>query len=83
MLLVEPSFFSNLALKLPRLFCPPAGKSPFLLSDLQTQLNHWGASYFTDKGKQPLLYVVVLLYSLQFTHALAFLARDELTKSFR
>ncbi len=38
----------------------------YLLSDLQNYLQQYPASHYSHNGKEPLLYVVVLLLSLQF-----------------
>ena len=38
----------------------------YLLSDLQQYLQQYPAAHYSHNGKEPLLYVVVLLLSLQF-----------------
>lgn len=38
----------------------------YLLSDLQLYLQQYPAAHYSHNGKEPLLYVVVLLLSLQF-----------------
>lgn len=46
---------------------PPAGVlDRYLLPDLQAYLQQYPASHYSHGGKEPLLYVVVLLLSLQF-----------------
>lgn len=55
------------------------------LSDLQEYLSDpkWGAEHYSHGGREPLLYVTVLLLSLQFHRAVAFLAKHRLTDAFR
>ncbi|KAG1678895.1 hypothetical protein FOA52_003563 [Chlamydomonas sp. UWO 241] len=60
-----------------------SGIAPYLLTDLHADLNRWPAAYYSKQGKEPLLYVTVLLLSLQFTAALKFLWKDETTKMYR
>ncbi|KAL4437959.1 hypothetical protein ABPG77_004180 [Micractinium sp. CCAP 211/92] len=55
----------------------------YLLSDLQNYLQQYPASHYSHNGKEPLLYVVVLLLSLQFRGAVAFLAREAATRDYR
>lgn len=55
----------------------------YYLSDLQTYLQQYPAAHYSHNGKEPLLYVVVLLLSLQFRGAVAFLAREAATKEYR
>ncbi|GFH32235.1 nuclear pore protein, partial [Haematococcus lacustris] len=46
---------------------------PYGLAELHADINRWPAAYYTKQGSEPLLYVTVLLLSLQFNTALAFL----------
>ena len=55
----------------------------YTLSDLQQYLTQFPPTHYSQGGKQPLLYVTVLLLSLQFRAALTFLAKDASTRSFR
>lgn len=45
----------------------------YTLADLQTDINRWNSQYYSKQGKEPLLYVMVLLLTLQFGAALRFL----------
>mmetsp|Transcript_26955 Transcript_26955/g.58903 ORF Transcript_26955/g.58903 Transcript_26955/m.58903 type:complete len:850 (+) Transcript_26955:117-2666(+) len=56
---------------------------PYTLAELHADLNRWPAAYYSKQGKEPLLYVTVLLLSLQFQEALQFLWKDETTKMYR
>ncbi|KAL4859943.1 Nuclear pore complex protein NUP93A [Chlorella vulgaris] len=55
----------------------------YQLSDLQQYLQQYPASHYSHNGKEPLLYVVVLLLSLQFRAAVGFLSREAATKDYR
>ena len=39
------------------------------MAALQEQVLHWGPNFFSQNGTQPLVYVVVLLMSQHFGHA--------------
>ncbi|KAL6753158.1 Nup93/Nic96-domain-containing protein [Haematococcus lacustris] len=56
---------------------------PYGLAELHADINRWPAAYYTKQGSEPLLYVTVLLLSLQFNTALAFLWKDEMARAFR
>ncbi|KAK9867148.1 hypothetical protein WJX84_008824 [Apatococcus fuscideae] len=60
-------------------------REAYRLSDLQEYLSDpkWGAEHYSHGGREPLLYVTVLLLSLQFRRAVGFLARHKLTDAFR
>jgi len=60
-----------------------AGLELFTLSDLQNYLSQYPPSHFSHGGREPLLYAVVLLLSLQPAAAVAFLARDPSAKDYR
>lgn len=64
---------------------PPAaaGLESFTLTDLQNYLSQYSPSHFSHGGREPLLYAVVLLLSLQPAAAVAFLARDPSAKDYR
>ena len=75
-------------LRLPPLPIPPAAAAAapldaYQLADLQRYLQQYPPSHYSHGGKEPLLYAVVLLLSLQFGPAVAFLARDAATKDYR
>lgn len=55
----------------------------YTLGDLQTFLSQFPAKHYTSGGREPLLYVIVLLLSLQFLSAIAFLAKDPSATEFR
>ena len=61
----------------------PGAAPAYRLPDLQAEINRWPASYYSRAGKEPLLYVTVLLLSLQFSRALRFLWRDESSAGLR
>jgi len=48
------------------LLCSAGVVDCYLLSDLQSYLQQYPAAHYSHNGKEPLLYVVVLLLSLQF-----------------
>ncbi|GAX79377.1 hypothetical protein CEUSTIGMA_g6819.t1 [Chlamydomonas eustigma] len=60
-----------------------SGVSSYQLADLHADLNRWPATYYSKQGKEPLLYIMILLLSLQFQEALRFLWKDETTKMYR
>ena len=60
-----------------------AGLESFTLIDLQNYLSQYPPSHFSHGGREPLLYAVVLLLSLQSAAAVAFLARDPSAKDYR
>ena len=47
-------------------FLPAGLLDAYHLSDLQQYLQQYPASHYSHNGKEPLLYAVVLLLSLQF-----------------
>ncbi|CAL5221540.1 g3750 [Coccomyxa viridis] len=55
----------------------------YTLSDLQSYLVQFPASHYSSGGREPLQYATVLLLSLQFRAAVAFLAQDATTKNYR
>lgn len=55
----------------------------YTLSDLQSYLVQFPASHYSSNGREPLQYAIVLLLSLQFRAAVAFLAQDSTTKDYR
>ena len=57
--------------------------TPYSISDMQADLGKWGSSYYSKQGKEPLLYVTVLLLSLQLHAALHFLWKDDTTRAYR
>uniref|UniRef100_A0A061SE68 Nuclear pore protein n=1 Tax=Tetraselmis sp. GSL018 TaxID=582737 RepID=A0A061SE68_9CHLO len=59
------------------------GRRAYTLSDLQQYLGKYPASHYSKDGKEPLLYAVVLLLSLQFRQAVSFLAKDPSTHAHR
>ena len=60
-----------------------AGSDAYRLSDLQAYLTRWPAEHYSSQGREPLLYAVVLLLTLQPRTAVAFLARHASCASFR
>ncbi|PSC75508.1 nuclear pore complex NUP93A-like [Micractinium conductrix] len=55
----------------------------YTLPDLQRYLQQYPAAHYSHGGKEPLLYAVVQLLSLQFRGAVAFLAREAATRDYR
>jgi nuclear pore complex protein Nup93 len=53
------------------------------LQDLQQYLLQYPATHYSHGGREPLLYVVVLLLTMQFSSALGFLASSPLTRDYR
>lgn len=45
--------------------CLPAAAA-YTLTSLQSELNRWDSKYYTQNGKDALVYVTVLLLTLQF-----------------
>lgn len=62
---------------------PLAGPVPYTLRELQGEINRWPPQYYSKEGKEPLLYLTVLLLSLQFAAAVRFLCKDKETKAYR
>eukprot|EP00887_Chlorella_sp_A99_P000841 scaffold5.g841.t1 len=56
---------------------------PYSLADLQSYLRQYPPAHYSHGGKEPLLYVVVLLLSLQFKAAVSFLAKEAATRDYR
>ncbi len=57
--------------------CGPTGGAadPYTLADLQCYLNQFKPAHYSHGGREPLLYAVVLLLSVQPRGLLAFLAQ--------
>ncbi|KAK9828502.1 hypothetical protein WJX72_000423 [[Myrmecia] bisecta] len=55
----------------------------YTLTDLQTYLTQYPDTHYSHGGREPLLYVMVLLYSLQFRGAVTFLAKHASAKTYR
>ncbi|KXZ50944.1 hypothetical protein GPECTOR_14g190 [Gonium pectorale] len=62
---------------------PSAGVAPLTLADLQSDINRWPSSYYSKQTREPLLYVTVLLLSLQLPAAVRFLWRDDTARHYR
>jgi nuclear pore complex protein Nup93 len=63
---------------------PAAGEvGAYTLGDLQAYLQQFPAAHYSHNGREPLLYATVLLLSLQFRAAVAFLAQDASAKDYR
>lgn len=60
-----------------------AGAGEYTLSDLQAYLGQFPAAHYSHGGREPLLYCTVLLLSLQFRAAVAFLAQDASARDYR
>ncbi|MEW5300072.1 MAG: hypothetical protein WDW36_003029 [Sanguina aurantia] len=60
-----------------------SGPPSYSLAEFQTDLNRWPPTYYSRTGKEPLLYVTVLLLSLQIGTAIKYLWTDESTRSYR
>ncbi len=43
------------------------------MTALQEEVLHWGPNFFSQNGAQPLVYVVVLLMSHHFRHAVEYM----------
>ncbi len=70
----------------PRITAQPwmrAGAGEYTLSDLQAYLGQFPAAHYSHGGREPLLYCTVLLLSLQFRAAVAFLAQDASARDYR
>ena len=68
------------------MLCCPGGSGEawaYTLGDLQSYLVQFPASHYSSNGREPLQYATVLLLSLQFRAAVAFLAQDATTKDYR
>ena len=61
----------------------PAGSDAYRLADLQAYLTRWPPEHYSSQGREPLLYAIVLLLTLQPRTAVAFLARHASAASFR
>ena len=55
----------------------------YTILDLVKYLMQYPASHYTHGGKEPMLYVIVLIMSLQFKAALHYLATDPSTREYR
>ncbi|KAK9915316.1 hypothetical protein WJX75_007541 [Coccomyxa subellipsoidea] len=65
-------------------FASGAGESwAYTLADLQAYLGQFPAAHYSHGGREPLLYCTVLLLSLQFRAAVAFLAQDASARDYR
>ena len=60
-----------------------AGADAYRLADLQAYVVRWPAGHYSGQGKEPLLYALVLLLTLQPRTAVAFLTRDPSAAAFR
>lgn len=61
-----------------------AGESwAYTLADLQSYLGQFPATHYSHGGREPLLYATVLLLSLQFRAAVAFLAQHPSARDYR
>lgn len=60
-----------------------SGLDHHTLQDLQQYLLQYPAAHYSHGGREPLLYVVVLLLTMQFSSALGFLASSPLTRDYR
>jgi hypothetical protein len=47
-------------------FCALPAAAAYTLTSLQSELNRWDSKYYTQNGKDALVYVTVLLLTLQF-----------------
>lgn len=76
------AFFSNIEdflwfkLALVRTYARPAESTQFSVEEMQRYLNEFQPRHYSKEGKQPLLYAMVLLLSLQFHAAVDFLVHD-------
>lgn len=59
------------------------GAPAYTLAALQAELNRWGPKYYSKDGAEPLLFLTVLLLSLQFKRGLAFLLKSDMAKAYR
>lgn len=75
---LSPSFAAS-----PGLPGAPGAAGGYSLADLQADINRWPPQYYSKQSREPLLYVTVLLLSLQLGAALRFLWRDETTRPYR
>ncbi|KAG2493502.1 hypothetical protein HYH03_008318 [Edaphochlamys debaryana] len=62
---------------------PAAGVQPYTLAELQADINRWPPQYYSKQNREPLLYVTVLLLSLQLGPALLYLWKDDTAKPYR
>jgi nuclear pore complex protein Nup93 len=62
---------------------PHVCTAAYTLAALQAELNRWGPKYYSKDGKEPLLFLTVLLLSLQFKRGLAFLLKSDMAKAYR
>lgn len=60
-----------------------SGLQKYSLSDLQKYLVQFQPSHYTHGGREPLLYVLVLVLTLQYDSAIAFLTKDVTTRDYR
>ena len=59
------------------------GRSTYTLLDFQSYLKQFDPTHYTKNGREPLLYVTVLLLSLQFGEVVTFLSRDPSAEAYR
>lgn len=59
------------------------GMQQYTLADLQQYLGQYPPAHYSHGGREPLLYVVVLLLSLQHAAAVTFLAQDASARDYR
>lgn len=60
-----------------------SGLESYSLKDFQKSLRQYPPSHYSHKGREPLLYAIVLLLSLQSTAAVDYLSRDPSTRDVR
>mmetsp|Transcript_47925 Transcript_47925/g.120947 ORF Transcript_47925/g.120947 Transcript_47925/m.120947 type:complete len:866 (-) Transcript_47925:31-2628(-) len=59
------------------------GRAVYTLSDLQEYLCKYPSSHYSKGGKEPLLYAMVLMLSLQFRQAVTFLTKEPAAQAHR
>lgn len=62
---------------------PSQASTSYGLPELAADLARWPPAYYTKNGAEPLLYVTVLLLSLQFSAAVKFLWQDASSRPYR
>ena len=70
--MVQPSASSSTANSSPNSASHLLSPS-YTMAALQEQVLHWGPNFFSQNGTQPLVYVVVLLMSQHFGHAVQYM----------
>eukprot|EP00963_Diacronema_lutheri_P008000 scaffold684_cov345-Pavlova_lutheri.AAC.79 len=64
-------------------FVASDGRSAYTVLDFQSYLKQFDPTHYTKNGREPLLYVTVLLLSLQFGEVITFLSRDPSAEGYR